>query len=294
MKPYRSMLFVPGHKPAWVDKGAASGADALILDLEDSVPAGMKDDAREAVADAVRAARPSRADLWVRPNPLISGLLGPDLEAVVVPGLAGLFLPKVFTALDVVRIDAVVAHLEQRAGLDPGSISLIVTLETATSMVQCEDIASASSRIGTLLGATGPDADVGRELGFEFTPKGDETLYLRSRILLACHAAGLHHPICGLWQDIHDVEGFKTFALDNRRLGYRGIVVIHPSHVEPAHEVFTPSVEKVAFYRELIAAFQAAEADGHAAIDFRGQHVDLAHAKTAQAVIDLAEAIGQG
>src|SRR5215217_5942163 len=101
MKPYRSMLFVPGHKPDWVDKGIASGADALILDLEDSVPAGMKDDARQAVAHALRAPRSGRSDLWVRPNPLISGLLGRDLEAIVGPGLAGLFLPKVFTALDV-------------------------------------------------------------------------------------------------------------------------------------------------------------------------------------------------
>jgi citrate lyase subunit beta / citryl-CoA lyase len=291
LRPYRSMLFIPGHKPDWVAKGVASGADALILDLEDSVPAAAKDAARNAVGDALRVAGPT--DLWVRPNPLVSGLMGQDLEAVVGPGLAGLFLPKVFTATDVVRIDAVVSHLEQRAGLQPGSISLIVSLETATSMAHCEEIAQAVPRVGSLLGATGPDADVGRELGFEFTPRGEETLYLRSRVVLACRAAGLHHPICGLWQDIHDIEGFRTFALDNRRLGYRGIILIHPSHVAPANEIFTPPAEKVAMYREMIAAFHAAEAEGHAAIDFRGQHVDLAHVKTAQGVIDLAEAVSQ-
>jgi citrate lyase subunit beta/citryl-CoA lyase len=287
------MLFVPGHKPAWVDKGVAAGADALILDLEDSVPGPMKVEARSAVAGTLRTKGGAGAgsDLWVRPNSLVSGLLGADLEAIVGPGLAGLFLPKVFTALDVVRIDAVVAHLEQRNCLGPESIPLIVSLETATSMAHCEDIAAAAPRVGSLLGATGPDADVGRELGFEFTPKGEETLYLRSRIVLACRAAGLHHPLCGVWQDIHDQDGFRTFAEDNRRLGYRGIVVIHPSHVAAANETFTPSAEKVAFYREMIAAFRAAEADGHAAIDFQGQHVDLAHVKTAQGVIDLAEAV---
>src|SRR4051812_42680334 len=121
MRPYRSMLFVPGHKPDWVPKGVASGADALILDLEDSVPAAAKDTAREVVAEAIRAGGSGRTDLWVRPNPLVSGLIGPDLEAVVGPGLAGLFIPKVFSADDVVRIDAVVSHLEQRAGLEPGS-----------------------------------------------------------------------------------------------------------------------------------------------------------------------------
>jgi citrate lyase subunit beta/citryl-CoA lyase len=222
----------------------------------------------------------------------VSGLLGADLEAVVRPGLAGLFLPKVFTALDIVRIDAVVSHLEQRNGLEPESIPLIVTFETATSMAHCEEIASAAPRVGSLLGGTGPDADVGRELGFEFTPEGLESLYLRSRILLACRAAGLHHPICGLWQDIADLDGFRTFAEDNRRLGYRGIVLIHPSHVAPANEVFTPRPDTVEFYREMIAAFRAAEAEGHAAIDFRGRHVDIAHVKTAQDVIDLAEAVG--
>src|SRR4051794_19017481 len=98
MRPYRSMLFIPGHKSDWVAKGVASGADALILDLEDSVPAATKDTARDAVAEALRANGSSRADLWVRPNPLVSGLMGPDLEAVVGSGLAGLFLPKVFSA----------------------------------------------------------------------------------------------------------------------------------------------------------------------------------------------------
>ncbi len=290
MKPYRSMLFIPGHKPSWVDKGIAAGSDALILDLEDSVPAATKQEARELVAASL-SEKGGQAQIWVRPNPLVSGLMGADLEAVVGPGLAGLFLPKVFTAQDIVRIDAVVSHLEQRNGLEPESIPLVVSLETATSMAHCEEIAAAAPRVGSLLGATGPDADVGRELGFEFTPRGEETLYLRSRILLACRAAGLHHPICGLWQDIHDLDGFRTFAHDNRRLGYRGIVLIHPSHVAPANEVFTPSPERVARYREMIAAFNAAEAEGHAAVDFEGQHIDLAHAKTAQGVIELADAI---
>ena len=89
------------------------------------------------------------------------------------------------------------------------------------------------------------------------------------------------------------MDGFRTFAEDNRRLGYRGIVVIHPSHAAAANEIFTPSPARVAFYREMIAAFHAAEADGHAAIDFQGLHVDLAHVKTAQSVIDLAEAVAR-
>lgn len=293
MNPYRSMLFVPGHKPTWADKAVASGTDAVILDLEDSVPPADKGEARKAVRDTVTRLDKEDigSDVWVRPNSLDTGLMGADLEHVVVPGLAGLFLPKVFTATDIVRIDAVVSHLEQREGLEPGSVGLIVSFETATAMAHCEEIAAASLRVASLLGATGPNADVGRELGFEFTPEGLETLYLRSRIILAARAAGLHHPVCGVWQDIADLDGFRRFAEDNRRLGYRGIVVIHPSHVAVANEVFTPSPETVEFYRRMIAAFREAEASGSAAIAFEGQHIDLAHVKTAEGVIALAEAL---
>lgn len=293
MKPYRSMLFVPGHKSSWADKALASGTDAVILDLEDSVPVAEKDDARKTTAETIDRLNGQgvRADLWVRPNSSVTGLLGADLEAVIQPGLAGLFLPKVFTAEEIVRIDAVVSHIEQREGLAPNTIGLIVSYETAVSMAHCEEIAAASSRIVSLLGATGPSADVGRELGFEFTPEGLETLYLRSRIVLAARAADLHHPVAGVWQDIKDLEGCHRFAEDNRRLGYRGLVCIHPSHVAVANEVFTPAPEKVDFYRRMIEAFRVAEAAGSAAVDFEGQHIDIAHVKTAEGVIALAEAV---
>ncbi|MGE0065962.1 MAG: CoA ester lyase [Solirubrobacterales bacterium] len=295
MKPYRSMLFVPGHKPAWAQKAIASGADAVILDLEDSVPANEKDDARKAVRETVDALREegTRADIWVRPNSHDSGLFGADLEQVVQPGLAGLFLAKVFDAAELVRIDAVVSHLEQRERLEADSIGLIVSFETAKSMAQCEQIAAAAARIAALLGATGPNADVGRELGFEFTPEGLETLYLRSRIVLAARASGLHHPLCGVWQDIADLAGLRRFAEDNRRLGYRGMVLIHPSHVDAANTVFTPSAETVDHCRRMIEAYRQAEANGSSAVDFEGQHIDLAHAKTAAGVIELAEAVAE-
>lgn len=295
MKPYRSMLFVPGHKPTWAEKAVAAGADAIILDLEDSVPAADKSDARKTVRETIGRLRgqQTRAGVWVRPNSYDSGLFGADLEEVMVPGLAGLFLPKVFTAQEIVQIDAVVSHIEAREGLVAGSAGLIISFETAVSIAHCEEIACASPRVSSLLGATGPNADVGRELGFEFTAEGLESLYERSRIIVAARAAGLHHPVTGVWQDIKDLDGFRRFALDARRLGYRGMVCIHPSHVAVANEVFTPSPETVEACRRMIAAFRAAEAQGSAAVDFEGQHIDYAHVKTAEGVIELAEAIGR-
>jgi citrate lyase subunit beta / citryl-CoA lyase len=290
------MLFVPGHKAGWADKAVASGADALILDLEDSVPPDQKEEARAIVRETIGRlhAEGARPDIWVRANPYDTGLMGGDLEQVIVPGLTGLFLAKVFSADEIVRIDAVLDHIERRERIEHDAIELIASFETATSMSHCEEIALAAPRVGGLLGGTGPDADVGRELGFEFTPEGLETLYLRSRIVLAGRAAGLHSPVCGVWQDIANLDGFRRFAEDNRRLGYRGIVLIHPSHVAPANEVFTPPAAKVDHYRRMIAAYREAAAAGSSAVDFEGQHIDTAHVKTAEGVIALADAVGQG
>jgi citrate lyase subunit beta/citryl-CoA lyase len=293
MKPNRSMLFVPGHKPTWAEKAVAAGADAIILDLEDSVPPDDKDAARTTVRDTIGRLREANAgaEIWVRPNSADSGLQGADLEAVIVPGLAGLFLPKVLDAKEVVGIDAVVSHIESRQGLDAGAVELIISFETAWSMAHCEEIAAASPRIASLLGATGPNADVGRELGFEFTPEGLETLYLRSRIILAARSNGIHHAVSGVWQDIHDLNGCRKFAEDQRKLGYRGLVAIHPSHVAIANDVFTPDDEVVDYNRRLIEAYRQAESAGSSAVMFEGQHVDLAHAKTAEGIIALADSL---
>lgn len=107
MHAYRSILFVPGHRPTWADKAAASGADCVVLDLEDSVPAGEKAGARTVVAESIRRTRQSNSGIgiFVRVNPLATRLTGGDLEAVVVPGLTGIFAPKVESATDVLQYD---------------------------------------------------------------------------------------------------------------------------------------------------------------------------------------------
>jgi citrate lyase subunit beta / citryl-CoA lyase len=294
MKPYRSMLFVPGHKPDWVDKAVASGTDAVILDLEDSVPIHEKADARATVAKSIEALAGAgeNVGVWVRPNGWESGLAGLDLEQVVLPGLHGLLLPMVYTAADVARFDTLLTHFEIKNGLGVGSIELFPALETAQSMGSCEEIAAASPRVVSLFGATARDADVARSLGYQFTLEGLETLYIRSRIVLACRAAGLDHPIGGLWQDIRDIEGLRTFAEGNRKLGYRGFVAIHPSHIQHINEIFTPAPDQVAFYRGMIAAFEAAETAGHGAVTYEGQHIDYAHVKTARETVAFADSLG--
>ena len=293
MKPMRSLLFVPGHRGSWVEKAVASGVDGLILDLEDSVPVDLKGEGRAEVARSISRLRENGVDLpvYVRLNPLDTGLSGDDIEAVAIPGLTGFALPKLFGPEDVIRYDALVTHFEARNGVEAGTIEFICNLETAESYAACEQLATASPRVVTLFAGTARDADVSRSIGFTFTPGGAETLYLRSRAVLACRANGLDFPLVGLWQDLADPDGARRFSEQNRELGFRGQVLIHPSHVAVANEVFSPSAFEVDFYAGMIAAFEKAEADGAAAVLYEGMHVDYAHIKTAREVLAYAELI---
>jgi citrate lyase subunit beta / citryl-CoA lyase len=137
------------------------------------------------------------------------------------------------------------------------------------------------------------DADAARAVGYTFTPEGLETLYIRSRVVLESRAAGLEHPICGLWQDIGDLDGLRRFAEQNRGLGYRGQLVIHPSHVPVVTEVFGISASEISFYRGMISAFDAAVAEGRAAVEYAGQHIDYAHVKTAREKLRLSDSAAE-
>ena len=289
MKPTRSLLFVPGHRQGWAAKAVAAGADAVILDLEDSVPLDMKAETRHMVAETIRdlAHNHPYVGVYVRLNALETGMMGDDLEVVAIEGCSGFLPPKTYGARDVVSAEALVAHYERRNGVEAGSLEFILSLETAQAYADCENMIKASPRCATLFAGTARDADVSRSIGFEFSPAGLETIYLRSRAVLATRAAGKNFPIVGLWQDLKDIDGAWNFARQNKQLGFRGMAAIHPSHVAIANDVFTPSASDVAFYQGMIDAFEMAVQKGLAAIDYEGMHIDYAHVKTAKEVISL-------
>ncbi len=276
MKPYRSILFVPGHKPEWADKAAASGADAVILDLEDSVPQDQKEGARRTVAESVTrlSSLHPALGLGVRVNGLATRLTGADLETVVVPGLDTVFVPKVESAVDVMRYDALLDHFEERSGVH--GLRYIVPVETVKAIHNAREIAGASPRVGAMIGPTAEHADIAREVGFEWTEEGLETLYLRSRVLLACREAGIH-ALTGLWERLDDLEGLRAFAQRGRQLGFRGMIAIHPRHVPVLNEVFSPSQQEIDFYQGVVAAYEQAARTGDGALRYRGLHIDRAH-----------------
>lgn len=293
MRAYRSILFVPGHRPDWVQKAIDAGADCVVLDLEDSVPSAEKVKARALVAESISRVRAvnSEVGLFVRVNPLATRLTGGDLESVVVPGLTGIFAPKIEQATDVLQYDALLDHFEERNGV--GQLEYIVPVETVQAIQNCREVALSSPRVGAMIGPSAEHADIARAVGYEWTPEGTETLYLRSRVLLACREAGIH-ALTGLWEDLENLDGLREFALRGRQLGFRGMIAIHPKHVATVNAVFSPSAEDIAFYEGLAKAYEAAAADGTGALRYRGLHIDKAHYDKAVEWLDRAAQISIG
>lgn len=292
MEPLRSMLFVPGNKPAWMEKAAGYGADALIFDLEDAVPLAAKATARQHVRATLERLQAHHSRLTVRINPLETGLTSADLEAIVCTRLVAIVAPKVETPQDVAVLDSLLARYEYQAGIPHGQVEIFPTLETAKGIYHAYHIATSSPRIASLLGTAGKGGDTARSLGYSWSKDGTETLYIRSKILLEARAAGLAYPLMASWFDIADLEGLRADALLNRRLGYTGQVVIHPSHLPVLHEVFTPTAEEIRYYQGLMEAMAEAEQSGTAAVTYEGAMVDIAMVKTAQQILELATTIG--
>ena len=291
-KPIRTELFVPGNKEDWMRKAPKYGADALILDLEDSVPPENKPDARTLVGEMLQELSKASQTLVVRVNRLETGLTGEDLEAVTGPNLYCVLLPKVESPADVVEVDNLLTHFERREGMEVGKILIDPALETALGIRQSYEIATASPRVAHMGASGGKGGDTARSIGFQWTPEGTETLYLRSKVLVDVRAAGIPYPMSGGWMDIHDLDGLRASAEQAKRLGYTGMHLIHPSHVPVVNEVFTPTKEEVKHWRGLVKAMEQRRALGGAAVTYDGDMVDIAHEETARSMLAMAREMG--
>ena len=292
MRPYRSMLFVPGNKPGWMEKASGLGADALILDLEDSVPDGEKISARPLVRAAVKALKGKGQACYVRVNGFATGLTLDDLEGVLCPELDGINLPKVEALQDMQALHTLLTHLETRMKIPAGSIETPLALETAKGMHHLYEIATSCPRVRRVTLAAGPGGDAARAIGYLWSKEGRETLFLRSKAVLDSRAAGILYPMINSWWNIKDLAGLEEDALGNRQLGFRGQTVIHPSHVAVVNRVYTPTEEEIAFCRGLIQAMEEAEKKRTAAVIYKGDMVDEAMVKTAREMLAFAESIG--
>jgi citrate lyase subunit beta/citryl-CoA lyase len=292
----RSVLYVPGDRPDRFDKAIASGADAVLIDMEDSVTPERKPRARADAAAWLRTRQGTSARrgtcAGVRVNgPRDSAALHADLAAIVSSAPDFVVVPKVDTARQLVEVAAVLGFLESQAAFTT-PIALVPIIESAAAVAGVEAIVHASDRIAGVVCGAGLGGDVNRSVGYRWTAAGLETLYLRSRVLLAARAVGLRYPLYSGWMDLHDLDAMAADAEQNRDLGYVGQAVIHPSHVAVANRVYGPAPAEVERSRRLVAAYEAALAQGRSVADFEGQMIDRAMALTAAAV--LAAAVGTG
>ena len=291
MKPVRTALFAPGIKDRVMGKALAGGADAVILDLEDSVPLAAKAEARTLVAKTIdgAAANPSRPGIYVRVNAASTGLLADDLEAVVRPGLDAVLLSKTENIEDVRQTAGSLDRLEKASGVKAGAVEIILQIENALGVYNCFNLIKASPRVAATCFGSARDGDLQTDLGCSWSIEGTELLYARSKVLLDTRAAGANiYPLDGVFADLNDEAGLLADSKLSARLGYIGRTVIHPKQIAPVKAAYAVPEADVAYYQKIATEFAVAEKTGTAAIAVDGKLVDYAMAQRARRVLALA------
>jgi len=281
---WRSMLFVPVTRDKFVASAHTRGADAVILDLEDSVAESEKPRARTLVASAAEQVSRSGADVLVRINRPWHQTFR-DIEAVVGPGVAALMCPKVESPEHLGVIAELLDTLEAERGLPPGHTRLVALIETADAYFRVREIATATPRLDAIsLGAE----DFATALGME--PIGETLQAPKQTIIIAARAAGiLPLGFMGTVADFDDLAAFRATIRRSRKFGFTGASCIHPSQVPILNEEFGWSDAELDRARRMVAAYDAAKAQGLGAVAFEGKMIDVPVVERAEALIRQAE-----
>ncbi|MHA1107613.1 MAG: HpcH/HpaI aldolase/citrate lyase family protein [Alphaproteobacteria bacterium] len=283
---WRSQLYVPANNQRFIDKAFTRGADAIILDLEDSVPASEREGARARLEQSVQIVGQAGADVTVRINSSDDEILL-DLQAAVLPQVRGIFVTKVRDADYIRAISSCVGELEAASGMAPGSICLIAMIETAAAYMQAYDIARADPRIAAMvLGGE----DFALDLGM--VPDADTLSFPKQHIAIAARAAGVApFGILGTVADYSDGDAVWNVAERSSRFGFEGASCIHPDIVPVLNAAFTPGEAEIDHARRVVAAYEEAEAAGTGAIAVDGKMVDVPVVRRAKNLLLRFEAI---
>ncbi len=291
------MLFIPANSWRMIMKATSEMQDVIILDLEDAVPIAEKETARVFARDGIPILKCRGIDVLVRINSLGTGLTPEDLKYVVVKGLDGVMLPKSETKEEIVKLDRLLKKEEEKKGLKPNTISIMPLLESPQGVLNASETAAASKRVVALGFGAG---DFLRELGEGFAIvrlSPDEyfpmLLYARSRVSIAAQVAGvpaIDTPFFGL---LIDTEGLIRESSKAKLLGFKGKMLIHPRHIEPVNQVFSPSKDDIEFSKQMIKAYKEAEAKGLGAASFGGRMIDYAMVSMGEDLLTRAKAVAE-
>lgn len=268
----KTYLFVPGNRPDRFEKAIRSGADAVIIDLEDSVAIEDKDKAREFVKEALHELDVQAKKVFIRVNERKSNFWKEDISMVTRYPSIGIMMPKVETQEDI-------RELNKELSSSQGIIPLI---ESASGVIHAFSIAKSAKNIERLaFGAV----DYGLDLGIALTKEGTELIYPRSQIAIASRAAGIVSPIDTVFTDIKDKEGLLAETKRAKELGFTAKLCIHPLQVEAINTLLLPTETEVRWATEVIEAFEEVEKAGIASINLRGKMIDYPVYKQARLTI---------
>ena len=284
----RTLLFVPGNRQRMLDRAPRSGADIIVADLEDAVPAGEKREARRMVRALVAGAGESGARVFVRVNNVHTGLARGDLMEVVRAGLVGVVHPKTDHAQDLRDLDVLLREAELRNKVRPGDVAVVPLIETPRAILRCEEIARATDRVAALsLGGEDYTAELG-------VARSDEALaYARGVIVTVAAATGVP-AIDTPYPAIDDERGLLRETRLASAMGFRGKYVIHPGQVGSVNAVFSPTAEDVAAARRIVEAARRAEKQRKGSVALDGRMIDAPIVERARRLLETAERIANG
>jgi citrate lyase subunit beta/citryl-CoA lyase len=285
---WRSLLFVPVTQERFVAGAARRGADAIILDLEDSVAPSEKERARTLVPEAAKIVSRGGADVMVRLNRPLRMTVR-DLEAVIGPGVQAVALPKAESAEHVQLVAEVIDELEAERGLPLGTTKMLAMVETASAFFRIAEIARAHPRLVALnLGAE----DFALSAGI--LPEAEGLFMPKQMCVFAARAAGIM-PLgfVGTVAEFHDLDAFRQTVRRSRRVGFVGASVIHPSQIQILNEEFRPSEAEVDHAERVVAAYDKALKGGVGAVTVDGKMIDVPVVERAKLLLDREAAIAE-
>jgi citrate lyase subunit beta/citryl-CoA lyase len=294
----RTMLFVPANSWRMITTAATEGGDAVILDLEDACPIAEKETGRIFARDSIPMLKEKGIDVYVRVNSFDTGLTEKDIDYGVVKGLDGIMLPKAESKEDIYRLDQLLNVEEEKKGLSLNSVVILPLLESPKGISAVSEIISGSQRvIGVSFGAGDYSREIGAGMGVTSLSPEDYFLmasHPRSCIALAARAAGIFAidaPFFGL---VIDLDGLFREARKVKLMGFTGKLLVHPRHVDPVNQVFSPSKEEIDFARRVIKAYEEAKAKGLGATSLGGRMIDYGSYRRALNLLSIAEKISEG
>jgi citrate lyase subunit beta/citryl-CoA lyase len=290
-KMYRTLLFAPGSRPELLAKAQLGSADAMIFDLEDSVPLNAKDEARSNISAVL--AQGLKKPMYLRISNPRAGDFMADLSVLKgnLHNVVGVVLPKADDAQDVQTVAKALSEIEAKAGVPEGSLAILPLIETCLGLRNGFEIAKASPRVSGMSLASAEQGDFMVDLGGRWTQRSLALAYPRSKLVVDSRAAGVQWLVDGVFMNLKDTDALREECLIARELGFVGKMAIHPTQVEVMHQVFSPSAAEIEYARGLLAAFREGEARGVGAVKYEGMMVDYANVRLAERTLSLAESL---